>query len=420
MLGTPSLLRDREFHRSWLAFAVAALPGVAGAAWATVRLTPSLAAVDLVEWVLLTAILTVLGSLSQFGIKPGYMQEVSDRGEMQRHAALRTAALAVGVSGALAGLAAALGLYALSTVGLWKNLEVLWWLPLGSALGNLAMIFHTDLRILGRPRVIAMLSVVGLPVSIVALEAGLRAGLAPLAALWASGCLVNTIFVDVLARQSGVLAQRGIDAIFLRRALRMGAPVMGGLLARYVADLAVAATFRWWADEETARLYGLAMRAVEPFFALVIGSFQMAWGAHVYGWLRDRSDGSLAAARASSAWSLGVAGIPTGFVIALAMLWFAGAGESIAAALFFVCMVLSRALAFGLASPMGFGQTLQRRYHAGLRITLAEMILSLAMLPVLSWVIGPGAALLAAGLLPWFSVWWLRRHSWQVLASAAG
>lgn len=410
---------DRDFRASWLAFAVAALPGVAGSAWATLRLAPALEAVDLVEWVLLGTILTVLGSLSQLGLKPGYMQEVTDRGEAARHPALRAAALALAATGALAGLIAAAGLALLAEFGLWRNVEVLWWLPLGSLLGNLAMIFHTDLRILGQPRLIAVLSIIGLPVLILTLEAGLRLGLAPLAALWAATCLVTLIFVVVLAYRSGVFTHRDIDRQFLTRAVTMGVPVMGGLLAKYVADLAVAATFRWWADEEVAKLYGLAMRAIEPFFALVIGAFQMAWGAHVYGWLREAGDGSKAAERARQATNLGVWGLPLGLATGVAMLLLAGEGGEIGHALPFLMMALSRALAFGMASPMGFGQTMRRDYRQGMRITVLEMLLTVSALPFFAATLGSFAALGAAALLPWLSVALLHRYSRSVLNATA-
>lgn len=410
---------DRDFRRSWVTFAVAALPGVAGSAWATIRLTPLLEAVDLVEWVLLGAILTVLGSVSQLGVKPGYMQEVTDRGEAQRYPALRTAALALALTGALAGLAAAAGLSLLAKFGLWRNVEVLAWLPLAGLLGNLAMIFHTDLRILGQPRLIALLSGVGLPVLVVALEVALRLGLAPLAALWAATCLVNLIFVTVLAYLSGVLTHRGLDRKFLSRAVTMGVPVMGGLLSKYVADLAVAATFRWWADEEVAKLYGLAMRAIEPFFALVIGAFQMAWGAHVYGWLREAQEGSKAAERAQQSWRLGLWGLPAGLATGVTMLLLAGELAALALVLPYLLMTLSRALAFGMASPMGFGQTMRRDYRQGMRITLLEMSLTVLALPLLAATLGSLAALGAAALLPWISVGLLRRYSWSVLTASA-
>ncbi|MFZ9904711.1 MAG: hypothetical protein ACO3GE_04845, partial [Steroidobacteraceae bacterium] len=60
----------QEFMGTWRAFAVAAVPSMLGSVWATARLGSSMSALDLVEWALLVALLTVVGSISQFGIKP--------------------------------------------------------------------------------------------------------------------------------------------------------------------------------------------------------------------------------------------------------------------------------------------------------------------------------------------------------------
>lgn len=89
----------QDFLGTWRAFAVAALPSMLGSVWATGRLGASMSSIDLAEWALLVALLTVVGSISQFGIKPGYMQEVSDRGGEHRYGALRAALVTVGEIG---------------------------------------------------------------------------------------------------------------------------------------------------------------------------------------------------------------------------------------------------------------------------------------------------------------------------------
>lgn len=112
-------MRTREFLITWQTFAVAAIPGMAGSVWATLRLTPIMEGVDLAEWVLLASLLTVVLSISQFGIKPGYMQEVADRGKEARYAALRVSLLLMGTTGFLAGSAVAITLFffGVSTTG---------------------------------------------------------------------------------------------------------------------------------------------------------------------------------------------------------------------------------------------------------------------------------------------------------------
>jgi hypothetical protein len=401
----------QEFMGTWRAFAVAAVPSMLGSVWATARLGSSMSALDLAEWALLVALLTVVGSISQFGIKPGYMQEVSDRGGEHRHAALRAALFAVGASGTLAGIVVAALLYVLFTMGHWHNVAVLPWLPLYGLLANLGMMFHTDLRILGGARVLAIIAVVTFPVFVALLEVMLWIDMDPLAAFFAAQCAISLLVSALLAARSGVMKASGSDGRFLRRAVLMGLPVMTGLLAKYVADFAVSGTFRWAVDETSAGGYGLAVRVTEPLMMLYIGSFQMAWGAQVYGWIKESPGGELVARQSARSWWLAGLGIPLGVFLAWAIITATDPASNAVAAWWFIAMMLSRTLAFGMASAMGFGQTLQRNYQAGMRFALMEMALTVTILPATAWVADAKTAAIVAAVIPWITVWRLRAMS---------
>lgn len=412
-----------EFLGTWRAFAVAAVPSMLGSVWATARLGATLAPIDLAEWALLVALLTVVGSVSQFGIKPGYMQEVSDRGGAHRHAALRAALLMVGLSGVAAGAIVAGLLYVLSMQGHWHNIAVLPWLPLYGLLANVGMMFHTDLRILGGARVLAIIAVVTFPLFVAVLECLLWLGSDPLAAFFATQCALSLLVAALLAMRSGVLQASGMDARFLRRALLMGLPVMAGLLAKYVADFAVSGTFRWGVDEVSAGGYGLAVRVTEPLMMLYIGSFQMAWGAHVYGWIKESPRGDLVAQHSARSWWLAAVGLPLGFVIAWLIISATDLATADIAAIddgwWFIAMMISRTLAFGMASAMGFGQTLQRNYRTGMRYALIEMLLSVTLLPLAAVVLGAKTAATVAAVIPWLTVWRLRAMSRVTVAASS-
>lgn len=408
----------KEFVGTWRAFAVAAVPAMLSSVWATGRLGSAMTPIDLAEWALLIAVLTVVGSISQFGIKPGYMQEVSDRGGDQRHAALRAALLAVGTSGALAGTTVAVSLYILSSLGHWDNREVLPWLPLYGVLANLGMMFHTDLRILGGARVIARLAIVTFPVFAALLEVSLWLGLEPLAAFFASQCTTSLLVTSLLTIRSGVLGARGLDLGFLRRALLMGLPVMGGLLAKYVADFSVAGTFRWAVDATAAGHYGFAVRVTEPLMMLYIGSFQMAWGAHIYGWIKESPHGAIVARRSARSWGLVLLGVPLGFLLVMLVSVSTPQSAPSATGWWFVTMMTSRILAFGMASSMGYGQTLQRNYRAGMRYAFIEMGLTVTLLPAVALIAGAKTAAALAAVIPWVTVWRLRDAS-RVIAAAS-
>lgn len=406
-----------DFLGTWRAFAVAAVPAMLGSVWATGRLGASMSPIDLAEWALLIALLTVVGSISQFGIKPGYMQEVSDRGGEHRHAALRAALLTVGASGIAAGVIVAGLLYALSTYGHWHNVAVLPWLPLYGLLANVGMMFHTDLRILGGARVLAMIAIVTFPLFVAVLELMLWLGSDPLAAFFATQCAISLLVAALLALRSGVLQATGVDSRFLRRALVMGLPVMGGLLAKYVADLAVSGTFRWGVDAASAGGYGLAVRVTEPLMMLYIGSFQMAWGAHVYGWIKESPSGDLVARHSARAWWLAAVGIPLGILLAGMIITATDPTAQSWAGWWFIAMMISRTLAFGMASAMGFGQTLQRNYRMGMRYALIEMLLSVTLLPITAVFVGAETAAAVAAVIPWLTVWRLRAMSRLTVAA---
>ena len=407
----------RDFLGTWRAFAVAAVPSMLGSVWATGRLGTSMSSIDLAEWALLVALLTVVGSISQFGIKPGYMQEVSDRGGEHRHAALRAALLTVGVSGVVAGTIVAGLLYALSAYGHWHNVAVLPWLPLYGLLANLGMMFHTDLRILGGAKVLAMIAMATFPLFVALLELMLWLGSDPLAAFFATQCALSLLVAALLAVRSGVLQARGVDSRFLRRALVMGLPVMGGLLAKYVADFAVSGTFRWGVDEVSAGGYGLAVRVTEPLMMLYIGSFQMAWGAHVYGWIKESPSGGLVAQHSARSWWLAGLGVPLGFFVAWIIIAATGPSPDSSIGWWFITMMVSRTIAFGMASAMGFGQTLQRNYRMGMRYALIEMFLSVTLLPVTAVFAGAETAAVVAAVIPWLTVWRLRAMSRLTVAA---
>lgn len=406
---------DRNFLASWLNFALAAVPSALGSVWATARLAPQLSSVELAEWALLGVLLTVFGSMSQLGMKPGYMQAVSDRGASHRYGALRAGVVLQAITGSIAGGALSLLLFVAHRHGLWQAVEVLPWLPVSCALGNVAMMFHTDLRILGQARVVATLSVVTLPLFMASLEVMLRIGMHPLAASWATGCVTTATFIAILAWRSGVLLESGFDHEFLRRAVNMGLAVMAGLLAKYAADLAVSSTFRWAVDARTAGLYGFAMRAGEPLMALFIGAFQMAWGAHVYGWINAASNGAIVASYSRRSWWLVPAGVSLGLLVAFVVQSMTHDAPESAALWPFVLLVLSRTLAFGLASSMGFGQTIERDYRRGMRILLLECMASLTTVPAAAMFVDTWLALVIAAILPWVSVAMLRAHSVRVL-----
>ena len=79
------------------------LPGFLSNFWVILRSPSFLNTQDFIEWAVLTSSVVLLCCLSQLGIKPGYMQEVTDKGVNNRYSALTSSVCVLSVTGLLAG-----------------------------------------------------------------------------------------------------------------------------------------------------------------------------------------------------------------------------------------------------------------------------------------------------------------------------
>ena len=94
----------KAFLDTWKFFAIAALPGFLSNFWVILRSPSFLNTQDFIEWAVLTSSVVLLCCLSQLGIKPGYMQEVTDKGVNNRYSALTSSVCVLSVTGLLAGI----------------------------------------------------------------------------------------------------------------------------------------------------------------------------------------------------------------------------------------------------------------------------------------------------------------------------
>lgn len=409
---------ESSFTGSWSLFALAALPNSFLTGWALVRLSPGLSAIDYAEWAFLTLAITVFGSVSQLGIKPGYMQHVTDQGADARFPGLRAAIGLMTLTGAGAGLLLAFIFIVIAHFCEWKNVGVLPWLIPTLCVSNITMMLHTDLRILGRSSAIALLSLIKVPLFIGLLEGCLGVTDSPLTAFYASNAAVGLLFAVAIAIYGGVFRARTLDLKFLKWAVALGLPAMGALMFKYSADLALSACFRWLTPTYEAGLYGLALKLTEPLMGLYISSFLMAWGAFVYGWIKSDPGGRIVSVMAHRSWWYALGTLPVGLGVATLVWEQTTSNYQFSEVGLFLLMCLSRAAAFGVSSPMGFGQIMQRNYRKGLEIHLLELTLTLLTLPVGLYVLGVHWALFLGAMIPWITVFLLYRHSKITLENA--
>ena len=404
-----------SFAKTWLTFLIASVPVITGNVWATIRTTNLMSNVTLAEWAILTVALTVVGCISQLGMKPGYMQEVSDIGKDRRLSALKSATITLSITGLIGGIALVFVFFILYKLTFWENILAVFILPLHCVLTNAVMMFHTDLRILGKASLLARLSIFQIPVFICFLEICLIYQLDPLSSFFFSGCCSNILILVFLVHKSKIKNISNFDLNFINKATSMGLPVMGGLLARYSCDFVVVATFRWAVDNQASGSFGIATRLCEPLMAVYIGSFQMAWGSHIYQWIKKSPKGHLVSTYSNRSWLLVIFGVPIGLAIALCIWLISFSDKSFDTVYLFVLMLISRIVSFGMSSSMGFGQTMQRSYKQGLKINLTELSLTLILVPISAVYFGVSATLILCGILPWLSVFRTRSYSKKIL-----
>jgi O-antigen/teichoic acid export membrane protein len=405
---------ESSFAGTWGLFALAAIPSAFSAGWALVRLSSHLSAVDYAEWAVLTVATTVLGSISQLGLKPGYMQYVTDHGKAARYPGLRAAIALLSATGLLAACSLIALLYTASGLGNWKNTSVLPWIIPAMTISNAVMMLHTDLRILGKSSVIAFLAFIQVPIFVMTLEILISKVQDPLTVIYVTQAVVSLIFGVAIALYGNIFRKFSMDLTFLKWAIGLGLPAMAALLAKYFSDFVIAGSFRWLAPPDEAGLFGLATKLTEPLMALYIGSFQMAWGTFVYGWIKSDPSATQTAKSAERAWLYAAGALPIGLFLAALVLHFSATELPPSGVFVFLLMCISRAAAFGISSPMGFGQTILRDYRIGQRIHLAELVITVALVPSSLVFLGWEMALIFSATIPWLSVYLLRSYSNKV------
>ena len=208
-----------------------------------------------------------------------------------------------------------------------------------------------------------------------------------------------------------------ISSAFLKKALNLGKNVVGSLLSRYLNDFLLVGTFRWILNESEGGHFGIAVRLIEPFMALYIGAFQMAWGSQIYNWIKISKNAFAAKYMSNHSWLIVILGLPVSFSLAILIVFYAFPTLKIFDVLPFFLMLLSRAFAFGLSSSMGYGQTIVRSYAYGFRLNIIELLLTILLVPLSAYFLGAQICALIATGLPWITVYYLRKNSLRVQAN---
>ena len=407
------MTEQKAFLDTWKFFAIAALPGFLSNFWVILRSPSFLNTQDFIEWAVLSSSIVLLCCVSQLGIKPGYMQEVTDKGVANRYSALTSSVCVLSVTGLLAGLSLACLFKSLNYFQLWINTNVLFSLPIFCLTTNLYVIFQTDMRIRQKAQELAKLSIIQTLLSLIIFEAMLAIGFDFLLSVFLSSGISNGIICVLLSLSIRMPIKWDTDSIFLKKALKLGSFFLFSLLCRYASDSIVFSSFKWIPSETIGGYLGVSMKLCEPISILYVSAIQMAWGSHVYGWIKN----SIHDLPNLSIWISRILlfGFLLGNAVAILMWFFLFRDLSFIHLLPFVVMTLSRIIAFGVLTTVGYGQTIKRSYINGFKVNFTELVITILLVPLSLAYMHWSVCLLICGVLPWTSVLRVYLHSRAII-----
>ena len=172
---------------------------------------------------------------------------------------------------------------------LWTNTNVLFGLPIFCLTTNLYVIFQTDMRIRQKAQELAKLSIIQTMVSLIIFEAMIVTGFDFLLSVFLSSGISNGIICVFTYFQYKNAFKMEYRLNFPKKALKIGSFFLFSLLCRYASDSIVFSSFKWIASETIGGYLGVSIKLCEPISILYVSAIQMAWGSHVYGWIKIQS-----------------------------------------------------------------------------------------------------------------------------------
>ena len=394
--------------KDWGFFALAAAAGVIESLLGLSLVASELSSLAYAEWAVLTAAMVVVGAASQWGLKTGYMQMVVDEPRRSRQRqSLRAGMIFLTVTGAVAGVLVALSLALMAAFNQWESANVLWLLPALMALGNAQMLLVTDLRIRRKLGWLSWLTAVRVPFYAVIILGLQMLGLEGLFLVLSASLVISAWMFAMLALVVKPGWQATLRWHFLPAALKLGTPIMLGLVAKYCADATVHMGIRWLGSETLAGDWGRYQRILEAMNALYFGALMMAWSPNAILMAGGRSPNEVQQLQqaAHKALLLCLLGLPLSLVWSMGMqASLSGLETSEQLGPWVFAAVLARMAAFSALSMANYGMVVIRQYGLSLKFYLWELALTLVTV-LSSLAMGyERLALVFIGGLPWLVV----------------
>ena len=269
------------------------------------------------------------------------------------------------------------------------------------------------MRIRQKAKELAKLSIIQTMLSLIIFEIMLATGFDFLLTVFLSSGISNGIICILLYFSMNIPTKWDIDPIFLKKALRVGSFFLFSLLCRYASDSIVFSSFKWIASETVGGYLGVSIKLCEPISILYVSAIQMAWGSHVYDWIKN----SINDLPNLSTWASKIIlyGFLLGNAVAFLMWFFLFRDITFINLLPFVVMLLSRIIAFGVLTTVGYGQTIERSYINGFKNNFGELIVTIVLVPLSLAYLHWSVCLLICGILPWICVMRVYLHSAAII-----
>lgn len=269
--------------QDWGLFSIASLTNIVESAIGLSLIASNLTDIEFAEWAVLSTLITVGGSISQWGFKTGYMQMViGESSRVRQLQNLRSGTFFLIIFGCGVGLVIAALLGTLSHYGQWSSMSPLFVIPLLMAINNGHVLLVSDLRITRKVHQLTLLTVIRVPIYLICISCLLAFETNGLLAIYLSSCISAAIALFYLKKIVGVRFNFYFRRSYLTYAFQLGTPIMLSLLLRYANDAIISAGIRWGFPEILAAEYGRSLRLMEIFNALFWSSLIMAWGPNFF------------------------------------------------------------------------------------------------------------------------------------------
>lgn len=392
--------------KDWGLFSLVSMAGAIEGLYGLSVVAKSLSPMAYSEWTVLLALMTVMGAVSQWGFKTGYMQMVVDQISRPRQLQnLRSGVFFLSLTGFVSGCFISILLYQVSLFDQWETVAPLFVMPVLMASNNAQILLVSDLRITSKVHFLSLLTMLRVPIFLGLIYVINDLSSNGLLVIFSVQTIVSLLMTATLLSFIKVPIYFNWRSSFIAYSFNLGAPVMLGLLLKYASDAVVALSIRWAVPHEIAVQYGQSMRLLEPYNALFFSAFVMAWGPNIFLIIRKlNAQINILKKIIQVAFGILILGILGAYASAYVIRYWIPELSEVSLSGVIIWMVVLRMAAFAALSPSQFGFVVIRNYKTTAYLHLFEFVLTLTAYGTLILLQHYFFAMVVAALIPWLIV----------------